>query len=488
MSEFSEAFTELIKEKDIQVYPLVKYCNMDRSTMYKIISGKRKPPSEPIFNKICDFMHLSPLEYDKFQTAYRITLMGKENYYRRRNVEDFILSFPSESNALLSSISDHLQMKYVGSALPSKDAFLSNQLECNQALHHILIKEGNKHNGKIALLLQPDHEFLFGVLANLTPDLASSPISVEHIICLSKKTQLDPDNRLYNLSYLKNILPLYISNIAYKPYYFYDDITAHYYNHNAFSCMILTTEYAMSCTSDYSTGILHNDAQTVQAMWKLYYSYQSKCMPLFHTAASIEEYMSSDNMGQGKTSSYFIQPEPCLLPFITPQMMENVIYPHIPERSSLLSKLQQFVSESKERITSPKMHYYHTREGLISFAETGRLIEIPNNFYKPFSKKERILLLQQLLTACHTCCYRLLKKPLNILPNNFHLCVNENSGYLLFTNGHKKEVCLIFREPSMVLTFLDYASWISENNYLASEEESKNFISEVIQNLSREMQ
>ena len=93
---------------------MVKYCNMDRSTMYKIISGKRKPPSEPIFNKICDFMHLSPLEYDKFQTAYRITLMGKENYYRRRNVEDFILSFPSESNALLSSISDHLQMKYVG--------------------------------------------------------------------------------------------------------------------------------------------------------------------------------------------------------------------------------------------------------------------------------------------------------------------------------------------------------------------------------------
>ena len=41
MSEFSDLLSSYIDEKEIKVYSLLEYCNIDRSTMYKIINGKR---------------------------------------------------------------------------------------------------------------------------------------------------------------------------------------------------------------------------------------------------------------------------------------------------------------------------------------------------------------------------------------------------------------------------------------------------------------
>lgn len=59
MSEFSDLLSSYIEEKEIKVYALLEYCNLDRSTMYKIINGKRNPTSEAVFQKIAEFLHLT---------------------------------------------------------------------------------------------------------------------------------------------------------------------------------------------------------------------------------------------------------------------------------------------------------------------------------------------------------------------------------------------------------------------------------------------
>ncbi len=69
MSEFSNILSQFIHTKNIKVYPLSKYCDFDRSTIYKIINGKRKPPSPDVIDKMAEFMHLTPTEYDQFKEA-----------------------------------------------------------------------------------------------------------------------------------------------------------------------------------------------------------------------------------------------------------------------------------------------------------------------------------------------------------------------------------------------------------------------------------
>ena len=64
MSVFSDTLTRYIEHKNIKVFSLAKYCNLDRSTMYKILNGKRNPPSSEVFEKMTQFMHLTPIEYN----------------------------------------------------------------------------------------------------------------------------------------------------------------------------------------------------------------------------------------------------------------------------------------------------------------------------------------------------------------------------------------------------------------------------------------
>lgn len=93
MSDFSQLLSCHIHSKDIKTYALAQYCGLDRSNMYKIINGKRKPSSRELVLKICKFMQLSHAEQKEMEQAYEITLIGHDTYYRRKAVIDFFNNF-----------------------------------------------------------------------------------------------------------------------------------------------------------------------------------------------------------------------------------------------------------------------------------------------------------------------------------------------------------------------------------------------------------
>ena len=95
MSIFSEQFAKWNAEKAVNIESLCKYCGVKSTDMYDYIRGKGDLPSAEIFQKITEFLHLTPSEYKKFQEAYFISEVGKETYYRRKSVEHFIINCPN---------------------------------------------------------------------------------------------------------------------------------------------------------------------------------------------------------------------------------------------------------------------------------------------------------------------------------------------------------------------------------------------------------
>ena len=93
MSVFSDLLSEYITIKEVEVYPLSQFCGLDRSSMYKIINGKRKPSDEDVVRKMAQFMHLTPQEKSDFMDAFYIAQMGAEVYYRRKAVRELIETF-----------------------------------------------------------------------------------------------------------------------------------------------------------------------------------------------------------------------------------------------------------------------------------------------------------------------------------------------------------------------------------------------------------
>ena len=91
MSAFSDTLSQFIDDKKIKVYSMAKYCDTDRSTMYKFISGKRNPPSDEIIKKMAQFMHLSPMEWQKLKESWDVARIGADAYYKRKS-DVYVLS------------------------------------------------------------------------------------------------------------------------------------------------------------------------------------------------------------------------------------------------------------------------------------------------------------------------------------------------------------------------------------------------------------
>lgn len=474
MSVFSEYLSHLVTERNAKVASLYKYCDVDRSTMYQYINGKRKvPPSMELVNKIAGFFHLTPIEYEKLKEAYFITKTGEDVYYRRKSVENFIKNFPDPLFEASKSGETEKTDILAGKKRRIQNAAISTQVELNQYLHQILLEESWKEDGKIALFLPADYGFLFELLASLKPIKA---LEITHILCMSSTGQRNEENELYSLEYLKMMLPMYVANLDYRPYYFYDDINSHFYNLNGMPCLILTSEYAITCTSDYQMGILYGNSDVISMFWNQFVSYQDHCQKMFEVVKMIP---GNDQIFQEVITTeapcYVLQPESCLTPFITEDILRSALNPKLPDYEEMIPLILEMFSRPKAALDIVDTHIYFTQKGLEHFVDTGRMKEIPDVFYTPFSLENRIKVLEAMLPYCRNGVYRILNIHNHIthgeIPSNFHLCINGNLGYFLFTNISGENVGLIIQEQSILEAFEDYLENL-EDKYFLSEEET----------------
>ena len=476
MSIFSDLLEQYIKENDIKIYNLAAICQMDRSMLYRIISGKRNPPTLEIFQRIADNLQLAPAEYENLKSAYELTMLGETIYYRRKSVEKFFLDFPvHETVSFFHSPLENPSFFQHMSDTENACIPLSSKTEVAYYVHGILKQEASREKGNIKLLLQPDCPFLFGTLSSLH---FTEQISITHVICLSKTSQFTEENQLYNLQYLQMMIPLFSSNLKYYPYYFYDDVIAHYHNFNGFPCMILTTEYAVVCTADYQKGFLYKGSSLLKLLHELYDSYQEESRPLFH----VIDYLPVDSSLQQVYQtfpSYVIQPEACIIPLISEELLEKILYKELPDREAFIRQSSALIEANRQLLSPEKFSIYFTIPGLKHFLETGRIHEISEKIYRLLTPKERKEVLGNMLPYCRNGVYRLLKAPLNQLTENVHLVVNKNMGYLLFKDIRGQILCLTFNEPNLLNVFLDYAQSL-EDGYLYTGEETEKAIQELL--------
>ena len=105
--DFAKVLSDYIHEKNVNVYSMAQFCDLDRSTMYKFINGKRRPSSISLVRKMADFMLLTPAEYQLLSEAYRISLVGPEIYFRRKYIWKFLQNLKLQTVCLRFSLKRH---------------------------------------------------------------------------------------------------------------------------------------------------------------------------------------------------------------------------------------------------------------------------------------------------------------------------------------------------------------------------------------------
>ena len=389
MNTFSSLLHSLVHQKDISVYPMTQYCGVDRTLMYKYLNGKDYPKDQAIVNRMADFMRLSPSEYEELMTAWQIEKIGWKKWNSRRSVENFLLNLPD-----ISSFSGTPQksVSFSSRACYPDCRALPTQTALNNVISQVIMDEIQKENGRLCLMLQPDYDYLFHFLMGLGEYEHELPI--DHILCLGNSSQSDRAVQDHNLAYLQKILPLYVRALDYNVYYYYDAVESHFSNLNGLSCLILTSSCAITCTSDFQSGILYGKPEIVQMLQKHFDVCREKCSPFFSPIHSIEDTCEMILKFFSENDEYYsLQPEPCIIPFLTPDLVERIIRSDLPGRAELISLLNDLLALRLEVRNELNL------ASLTAFA--GEDPEASASILKTFSEETRksILSLQE---ACST--------------------------------------------------------------------------------------
>lgn len=477
MSEFSDLLSLLIKNQDVNVSALTAYCDLDRSTMYKLINGKRTPSSKALVQKLASFMNLNPLETQELLQAYLLTKVGWDTYYSRRNVLDFVLSFTDLQNESLqdtSVVDFSTAFKHI-----NKDTVaLSGQFQINSCIRQMITELLSKSEGQLSILAQPEH--LEGLnLSSMLP-YTNSTLHIQHIICVNNRKGYIRSQQNYNIQCLKKIISLYEKPVTYEPYYYYDNVNSHFNNLNFLPCMFLTDSAAVLCSSNLKEGVMIRDKETLHMFHNRFQDIMKNTEPLtssFHSILNLH-LKNFSIIFKESSSSYNLSAEPCLIPCFTKDLLEKYILDSLPQKNALLQELPMYI----ESLAKSNCHFYFSREGVLRFLMTGRLHEIPAALYRPFEYEDRIKLLKKFYEQVNgSNNIRLLKGSLEKFPLNLHLSVTVNYGYLMFTGQTSLLTYILLKEQNLLSSFYDFASSLDEMEMLETKDETLNYLQRVLE-------
>lgn len=471
MSAFSDVLNRFKEEKNIKIQPLARYCEIERSTIYKFINGKRLPGNISVVKKIAQFMQLTPSETHTLTNAWKVSHIGSEAYFSQKSVEDFICQFPDKPTDPMPALDSSISLPEI----PSDNTFvvLSSQQYVNNCVRQMILNETGKTSGKIGLFLQPDYSFLFQLLASLNP---SGTLQIDHIFSLPGHIAFNSHHQLYNLEYLKEIFPIYANGLDYNTLYFYNSTKASVYSPSIMPCLILTSDAAVMCTADHQNGLYYQDKKTLQMLWRIFEKNKEQCQPLFKPILiSPENYLSvfhsiDDAKDDSNKKIIGIQPEACLTPFITGALLRDAFNQELPQANIMIPMIEEIFLKNRERVKNGNFLIYFTEAGIKHFAKTGLIEEFPDSFYHPLTPEQRLILLEEIKSCCQHDYYRLLKGPLQYLPANLHLCVRDTDCELTYNTSNGKNIFLIICESQFFQIFKDYLEQMEETNYYPPED------------------
>ena len=252
MSIFSEQLKEFISQKQMTVYSLAQKCDMDRSNVYKMVQGRRKPSGQGQVEHMAEALALTPYERGKLLEAYHITSLGEDLYYERKAIIRFIESLRQDESG--ETIVPQIKR---GSFPAGEDRALQGENNVNSCLLCMVEREMEKEKPEIRMICQPEYDFLYKLLSIYGRGKKSAEIS--HIMCMEEERETGREQ--YNISCLTGISPLLMSSGEYRVYSYYDRIQAHFYNMNLFPYLVLTSESAVLLTSDVSSGLYFSDKE-----------------------------------------------------------------------------------------------------------------------------------------------------------------------------------------------------------------------------------
>ena len=476
MSEFSQTLKKYISEQAITINSLSKNSGIERTSLQHMLTGKYVPASLDVIHKVMDAMTLSPMQREELLQLYHIERIGEDVYKRHQYIKSILESVNTLNQPSTPIYNAHYSHEFPFSSVANTVSGMHN---VNSIIKVVIESEYSKSEGYIKFIVQPDYSFLMDLL--LTIGNNNQHLPLEHILCMYKDTDSTSD-QLYNLQCLKQIFPLLLSGCNYTPVVYYDNVDSHLNNTSLFPYLILTSDKVVCISHDLSNAALYLDSNIHLLYETQYKNLQDLCrtivtkidspISLYYKLADYEH----KNLKSNKPSfAYSFFTQPCFLYCVDRYLYNKYMYP-FPEKEEFVDL---YVARSELYFNAVKNGYaytsYFTLDGLDEFWHTGRIREIPNEFYSALEPCDRILLIERMIDlASDSPYYAILINPDHIhMPDNFIVsALVENMILVFYIHPQKGFIHFVFNELSILKSFSSFISYLKSSNMVISHEES----------------
>lgn len=238
MKIFSDALSEYIYDRNINISALSAETGIERTLIHKFISGKRTPSDIRSVIRISDGLMLSFDERAALCDSYRFTYMGADNYERCKKIKKIA--------DYLSNLPDPLILRSSAPSEPLIPAISKDRLSTEMMIKRIISDDSTK---KISLIAPPAHTVTESEL--ISACLNRPELQIVQLLTMSN-TSVD-----FNISILESIIPLLVFCDKYTPLINYCSVSERINSAALMPNLILTEKYAFNFSNTCDKGILH---------------------------------------------------------------------------------------------------------------------------------------------------------------------------------------------------------------------------------------
>lgn len=392
MSTFTQLFEEMLATHNVTMHQIAARLEMEYHVLNRFKNGKQKRSTKLLKS----ILRVVPCDNSMEQKMYAALL--KEEL-QKKNGED--------AWECMKALRDLLSVQFL--SVDDVAEKLKNEEDNDRKMKLIeiasLISDRSSVRDTVLMMLNQVQKgasdssvMLWGkgtdtLLSDIAFAFHNTEISVEHLCSLMPS--ISPGSNLNNLKLLAEIMPCLRSNFNYDVRVVYEEISSRE-AFFPFECLLITDEAALWIEKDYKHAQIITDPQ-VLAFYRAKFEsqYKNSKNALQRNINIVDWQDEAKEMEKQGDVFYCLNWQLCALELIPVDVLVNHIKPN--KKEYLLPALDVFEKRVQMVTKKKNKNEYITYEGIRYFMETGKILELPDEWYDPFSREERYMVLKKLM-------------------------------------------------------------------------------------------
>lgn len=488
MSEFADFLKKEIKDANISIVKLSKLSGIERTSIQKMLTDSRFPTNDENVMKIAQALSLNSVETKELMKRYIIYSLGEISYSHIQDIKDFIIEcdkLGGQSQELFS-IEERTRLILDQETVTIRGADRVIDTICGLLQH-----EAQSDGIEISIILQPENRDILKCLTKIGKK--ENKIKVQHLICMDNNKSHWND-KIHNVSYLKNILPLIAHYDDYQIFYYYDNIASHINENTLMPYMILTKNYVCLLSYDMESAVFTKNQDMISLYRKQFRKQLEKTSPLLKSIAMADDYNESFILGENDINQegklYSIEHGPCVGPYITEEMVHDCVIPEFISAEIAWKMISSNAQNIKKLNEKRGYCFYFSDDGLDEFITARRISYLPECACLPFSAKHIYQLLTSVCGEIETGvveAYMVNSDVLTALKNVFIETLGKNHTQFFIKTKSGDSKCIKIKEKKTCNSFYEYMEYLKHSDCIYTKTEMIEYLQDKLRTLRMEI-